>query len=178
MAQIQEDNNMKTTRKHCSLGKCSIINNKDTLVCHTCKRLVHHDCTLLPEYQLILFLTNDYSEYTYYNCVYRLFNLSGEDPFEEKKRNQELTESIQNLMSDNKIGKAENVQLSDRLKEQEQKLHDLKQIHHECKEIEKLEIKINEKISVKIKNIKESVTKELTNNIKEIEEKQTKKIKN
>ena len=31
------------------------------------------------------------------------------------------------------------------------------------------------KINVKIKNIKQSLTKELTNNIKEIEEKQTKK---
>ena len=56
-----------------------------------------------------------------------------------------------------------------------QKLNNLKQIHHECKEIEKLEIKINEKINVKIKNIKQSMTKELTNNIKEIKEKQTKK---
>ena len=178
MTQKQEENDEKKTRKDCSLRKCSVSNIINTLICNTCKLRVHYDCTLLPLYQLTLFLTNGYSDYTCFNCVSRLFNLSTEDPSEEAKTNQELRIALQDLKSENKIYKVENKKLSGRLKEQARKLDKLNEIHNGCIETEQLETKINDKIEEKIRNVKQSITTQIANKIKEMGEKQMKNLRN
>ena len=69
--------------------------------------------------------------------------------------------------------KVENKQLSDRLRKQKQELKNLKEIHRDCKEIEKLERKIIEKIDENVINAKQSMKKGIKDKIIEMEDKLT-----
>ena len=80
------------SEKRCSVNKCDeSTNSENALTCETCKRLVHHECTLLPEYQLLLFFgVNGYSDYTCYTCIKNDFYMTETDPFEEVRWYKEI----------------------------------------------------------------------------------------
>ena len=53
----------------CTLEKCLTDNRMDVMKCGKCKRRVHHSCSMLPKYQIVMFTTAGYSEFCCVNCV-------------------------------------------------------------------------------------------------------------
>ena len=105
----------------CAVEKCNDNYNykklyehykKETLQCDSCKRLVHYSCTQLPEYQLVMFLTNCYSEYVCFNCVASENNISKPDFIVDRNTKiEELDKNVESLKLENQNIKSKNAAL-------------------------------------------------------------------
>ena len=53
----------------CTMYVCNQSNRENVLLCSKCGRDVHFECTLLPQYQISMLLSKDYSRYQCITCV-------------------------------------------------------------------------------------------------------------
>ena len=97
------------------------------LTCVSCKQVVHHGCSGIPEYQLPFF-EDEFNEFTCCTCVANDYVLCEPDPFEERKSKTEadrkyieIVKSLEQLKQDNKKYK-ENIILRKRLSSQIKKI--------------------------------------------------------
>ena len=151
----------------CKQSLCVEDDDKFKLECAECHRLVHYKCTILPTYQLQLFLTKGYRKYNCVNCVQipkYLEELIPSPPMCQAKTMAEITTALNETSEESVENKVKNQALTNKnsqlCRETESLKEDLIQLKAENRDYEN-SLSVYEDNEKKLKSIIKNKEKEL-----------------